>query len=141
MVLIAMYAFSCSYLTQRLKIRDCKFSLVKVDIQKFGLTALTLRLDIKITNPNTIEVKIDKMDLDLYIEDKKTIAVTISSVAVESGQAKIVPAALQIPYSAIGMTIIDNLKGKTKINYKLMGTVTIHTPLGEVLVPATVSEN
>src|SRR5208337_3299594 len=93
-LITAIVIFSCSYLNQRLNIKTCKFSLIKVDVQKFGFTGLTLGLHVMITNPNTIEVKIDKMDFDLYIEDKKTVTVTFGQAAIEPNKAKTVVAAL-----------------------------------------------
>jgi LEA14-like dessication related protein len=141
LIITAIIIFSCTYLNQRLYIKTCKFSLVKVDVRKFGLTGLTLGLHVMITNPNAIEVRIDKMDFDLYIEDKKTVMVTFGQAAIEPNKAKTVVAALVIPYRMLGMSLVGNLKTMGKINYKLAGEVGINTPLGAVSVPVIVSEN
>jgi LEA14-like dessication related protein len=140
-VIYSLIVCSCSYLNQRLYVKNCTFSLTQVDIQKFGLTGVTLGLYLTITNPNTIEVRIDKMDVDLYIENKKTIRVAFNPAAIEPKKSKKVRAALVIPYSAVGMTIIDDLKNKGKISYRLAGNITMNTPLGAVSFPVTISEN
>jgi hypothetical protein len=140
-IIYALTVHSCSYLNQRLYVKNCTFSLTQVDIRKFGLTDVTLGLYMTITNPNTIEVKIDKMDVDLYIENKKTIRVTFNPAAIEPKKSKKVIASLVIPYNAVGITLIDDLKNKGKINYRLVGDVTMNTPVGAVSFPVTISEN
>ena len=140
-IIFAITIYSCSYLEQRLSVKNCIFSLSRVDIQKFGLNGLTLGLYLTITNPNTIEVKIDKMDVDLYIENKKTVRVAFSPASIEPKKSKNVSAALVIPYEAIGMTIVGDMKNRGKINYRLAGDVTMNTPLGALSFPVTISEN
>ncbi len=88
-----------------------------------------------------MEVKIDKMDFDLYIEDKKTVTVTFGQAAIEPHKAKTVVASLVIPYHMLGISLVGDLKTTEKINYKLAGVVTINTPMGAVSIPVTVSEN
>ena len=131
----------CTSLQERLAIRKCKFALVQVEVQKFTFSDITLGLHIAITNPNTIDVKIDKMDFALYIENKKTINGSLNPVVIPSKNIKTVVASLVVPFSIIGMTIIEDVQNRSKIIYQLVGTVYINTRSGVLSFPVTISSN
>jgi len=132
---------ACTSLQQRLSLKNCKFALTQVDIRGFTFSDMTLGLLITVTNPNALDVKIDKMNLDLYIEDQKTVKVTFDPVTIQSHKTKTVTAALVIPYYMIGMPVIQGIKNKAEINYKLAGTVTLDTFLGAISFPVTILKN
>ena len=94
-----------------------------------------------ITNPNKIDVVIDKMVLDLYIKDTKTVNVTFNEVTIAPKNTKTVNADLAIPYSIIGISMIDEMKNKGEIQYRLAGIAYMNTRLGVVKYPVTISRN
>jgi LEA14-like dessication related protein len=140
-IIIMLQSAGCTFLEQRLAVKNCKFELSRVEIRKFSLTGLTLGLYIAITNPNSIEVNIDKMDLDFYIEDTKTIKGLFEPVSIQPKKTMTVSAAVFIPYSIVGMSLVNDMKSKGKINYKLVGTVFIDTQVGVMSFPVTIMQN
>jgi LEA14-like dessication related protein len=132
---------SCTYIKQRISANECKFTIVSIDIRSFSLTGITLGLSVNITNPNKIDVVIDKMVLDLYIKDTKTVNVTFNEVTIAPKNTKTVSADLVIPYSIIGMSMIDEMKNKGEIQYRLAGMAYMNTRLGVVKYPVTISRN
>ena len=132
---------ACTYIEQRLSANKCKFTIASVDIRSFSLTGLTLVLRMDIINPNKIDVVIDKMDLDLYIKNTKTVNVIFNEVTIPSKKTKTVNADVAIPYSIIGMSMIDEIKNNREIEYRLAGIAYMNTRLGVVKYPVTISMN
>jgi LEA14-like dessication related protein len=132
---------ACTYLDQRLSAYKCKFTIVNIDIRGFSLTGMTLGLSVDIFNPNKIDVVIDKMILDLYIKDTKTVNVTFNEVTIPTKKNKTVNADIAIPYSIIGMSMIDEIKKNREIQYRLAGIAYMNTRLGVVKYPVTISMN
>lgn len=132
---------ACATIDQRLSVNKCKFTIVSIEIRSFSLTGMTLGLSVDIANPNKIDVVIDKMVLDLYIKNIKTVNVTFNEVTIPSKKTKTVNADLGIPYSIIGMSMIDEIKNKREIPYRLAGIAYMSTRLGVVKYPVTLSMN
>jgi LEA14-like dessication related protein len=132
---------ACTYLNQRLSANKCKFTIVNIDIRSFSLTGMTLGLSVDIFNPNKIDVVIDKMILDLYIKDTKTVNVTFNEVSIPTKKRKTVNADIAIPYSIIGMSMVDEIKNNREIQYRLAGIAYMNTRLGVVKYPVTISMN
>ena len=141
LILLISRSLACSYLDQRLSANKCKFNIISIDIRDFSLTGMTIGLSVDITNPNKIDVVIDKMVLDLYIEDIKTVNVTFNEVTIPPKKTKTVNADLAIPYSIMGMSLIDEIKNKGRIQYRLSGIAYMNTRLGVVTYPVTISKN
>jgi len=141
LVLLLSWLLACSYINQRLSANKCKFTIVSIDIRSFSLTGMTIGLSVDISNLNKIDAVIDKMVLDLYIEDIRTVTVTFNEVTIPPKKTKIVNADVAIPYSIIGMSVIDEIKNKEKIQYRLAGIAYMNTRLGVVKYPVTISKN
>jgi LEA14-like dessication related protein len=132
---------ACTSIDQRISANKCKFSISRIEIRSFSLTGMTLGLYIDITNPNKIDVIIDKMVLDLYIKNIKTVNVTFNEVTIPTTKTKTVIADVAIPYSIIGMSMIDELKNNREIPYRLTGIAYMNTRLGVVTYPVSLSMN
>jgi LEA14-like dessication related protein len=102
---------------------------------------MTIGLSVNITNPNKIDAVIDKMVLDLYIEDVKTVNVMFNEVTIPPKKTKTVNADVAIPYSIMGISVIDEMKNKEKIQYRLAGIAYMNTRLGVVKYPVTISKD
>ena len=60
---------ACSAIQSRLAIRNCKFDLRNVAVKRLDLTGATLGVLLGITNPNTVEAILDRLEFDLYLDD------------------------------------------------------------------------
>ena len=102
---------------------------------------MTISLTITISNPNDKDVVMDRMDLDFYIDNKKTVNVQFDEVIIPKGQAKRVDAAVSIPYSTLGMSLSGAMTKKGIIHYRLSGYIYIKTRTGYMRFPVTVFKN
>jgi LEA14-like dessication related protein len=105
------------------------------------LSDMTLELHIAVTNPNPIDASIDSMDMDLYIEDQKTVKVTLKPVTIQSHKTRTVDASLIIPYVTLGMPLIHGIEEGRDIKYRLSGTVSMDTAIGAISFPVTILHN
>jgi LEA14-like dessication related protein len=141
LILAFLSVSSCTSLQQRLSLKKCTFALTRVDIGGFTLSDLTLELYIAVTNHNPIDVSIDRMDLDFYIEDQKTLKVTLKPVMIQTHKTRTVDASLIIPYETLGMPLIHGIKEGRDIKYRLSGTVSMDTAIGAISFPVTILQN
>jgi LEA14-like dessication related protein len=123
---------------QRLAIQNCKFRLDNVRAHGFSLTDMEVELDIGVTNPNPISVIIDKLDLLLFINNRETLSANFGGRTINTNENIILTTSLRIPYLKVGMAIIDIIKRKEKVNYKLEGGVYINSAYGSFRFPVTI---
>lgn len=139
-VMTTVSIVSCTYMKQRLALKKCNFTIVSIEIQKFSLSGMTIGLCLGITNPNPIDVVIDKMDLDLYIENIKTIHVIFDAETIPSKHYKTTKAEVDVPFKTIGISGIA-MKNGEKLRYKLSGMVYMNTSAGIIKFPVTISKS
>ncbi|OHD65448.1 MAG: hypothetical protein A2176_12985 [Spirochaetes bacterium RBG_13_51_14] len=141
LMIVIISMASCTSLKQRLSIKKCTFKLADVNIGTVSLSDMTMGLRVAIVNPNDIEVIMDRMDLDLYIGDVKTVNIVFNGVTIPPRQTKTVNAMLTIPYKIMGMSAAGIAGRSGDIQYRLSGTVSMSTLLGVVRFPVTISKN
>ncbi|MBN2160195.1 MAG: LEA type 2 family protein [Spirochaetes bacterium] len=140
-IAIGIAFVSCSAIEQRRAAQHCRFEIADIEVAKFSLSDMSLSLQLKVANPGTKVAVIDKMDLYLYIEDRKTVNVIFSGVSVPPGATKTMNALLSVPYSAMGMSLANIAKSNGAIRYRLAGTAYMNTTMGVVKLPVTITKN
>lgn len=123
---------------QRLAVQNCKFKLANVRAHSFSFSDMVVDLDVAVTNPNPISVIIDKLDLLLFINDRETLTANFGGSTINTQQSITLTTSLRIPYLKVGMAIIDIIKRKEKVNYKLEGGVYINSAYGSFRFPVTI---
>lgn len=123
---------------QRLAIQNCKFRLENVRAHSFSLTDMSIDLDIGVTNPNPISVIIDKLDLMLFINDRETLNANFGGRTINTNESITLNTSLRLPYLQVGMAIVDIIKRKEKVNYKLEGGVHLNSAYGTFRFPVTI---
>lgn len=133
---VLMFLFACSSsIESRKAIKNCDFTIHTVQVEKLGLTSFTLRLNVDIYNPNTIDVILDKIEVDVWINDRYVgKGVNRAKRTIEPGQSKNVPLHLSIKYTGAYETIQD-IKVGEKLNYKFKGKVYFNTVICNVSFP------
>ena len=109
--------------------------VVDLQIQEVKAFETVLKMDLRVINPNDMEVKIKGMDCDLEINGKPfATGVSDQETTIPAFGTTIVPV---IVYSSVFDVIrgVVGLQGKDKIEYKLKGHLHLE---GDVLVPSSV---
>lgn len=137
---MAVVIGSCASIDQRRAAQRCRFEIARVDVADFSLSYLNLSLLVNVTNPGKRDAVIDRMDLDLYIENKKTVNVIFDGITVPSGETRSMNAIMAIPFSIMGMQLADATRNNGGIHYRLAGIAYMKTAVGVVRFPVTITK-
>lgn len=125
----------CSFLQERLAVKNCKFSFVSarpmLSVTDMLQRRLRVKLRIRIKNPNKGKATIDNLDLMLYLEGRKTVTASFPGVSIPAGGIRTVSSTVTVPFSAAGNAVVATVKKKGQIRYRLAGKVYVKTPLGK----------
>lgn len=98
---------------KRMAVKNCKFALKDVSIEKIGLRGLDLAFDVDINNPNKIEVVIDKFDVELWLKDNFVGKGSNSDkISIAAGKNKLVSLKTHIEIGGSIKAIISTIKDK-----------------------------
>jgi LEA14-like dessication related protein len=140
----ACLAAGCALLQQieqRVAIKNCTFKLTNAQARNFTLTDMSVDLNIAVQNPNTVTVTIDKLDLILLVNDRQTVKAFFSGQSIDPQQTKALTTTVVIPYTTVGMAIIDMLRKNEPVRYRLDGEIYLNTPIGMINFPVTIYES
>lgn len=133
-VLIASTACS-GFVDRRKELKNCDFAIKNVRIENLGLTSLTLKLTVDIYNPNRIDVILDKLDVDIWINDNYVgKSVNEQKREIKIGTSENVELVFHIDYAGAYKTYKDIKKGE-KPHYRFKGTVYFSTIFGDIGFP------
>lgn len=128
------------FILRRTQLQNCEFRLAGTSIKEIALTYLRLAINIDVTNPNRIDVVLDRMRFDLYVNDEH-VANGVSNLKTRipsGGSVKISPV-VTLDYAQVGTAIISTIKN-LGAKYKIVGTVYFDTPFGTMSFPVTIVE-
>ncbi len=135
--LFVLVLSSCA-LVQRIALKNCEFRLAGTAIKEIALTYLKLGIIIDVTNPNPIDVVLDRMRFDLYINETKVANATSNlKTTIPSGASVKVTPIVTLDYAQVGAVIVSAIKNLSA-KYKVIGTVYFDTPLGTFSFPVTI---
>ncbi|MCK4231749.1 LEA type 2 family protein, partial [candidate division WOR-3 bacterium] len=99
------------FILRRTQLQNCEFRLAGTSIKEIALTYLRLAINIDVTNPNRIDVVLDRMRFDLYVNDEH-VANGVSNLKTRipsGGSVKISPV-VTLDYAQVGTAIISTIK-------------------------------
>ncbi|MEW6025833.1 MAG: LEA type 2 family protein [Planctomycetota bacterium] len=134
--LVLVFLTACSSaIEKRQAIKNCDFTISTIRLESLGLTSLTLRLDVDVYNPNEINLIIDKLEVDIWINDRY-VGRSINRLqrTINPGESKNVPLHLHLKYAGAYKTFKDYQDGK-KLTYKFKGKIYFNTVICNVEFP------
>lgn len=128
------------FIWHRVALKNCEYRLAGTKIKELALTYLRLEVIIDVTNPNSIEVVVDRIKFDLYVNDEK-IANASQNVKtrIPSGESVKIRPLVTLDYSKVQLALISAIK-KFSATYKVVGTVYFDTAVGSFSFPVTIVE-
>jgi len=134
-LILMLFSLNCSEFMKRMAVKELQFSLIRVGLIDYNLTDMTLKVDIRATNPNDIDAVIDKLDYTFFINDKSAASgTTAKRVKVTAGNKKTFATELTVNYIGLGTALFEAVKEK-RADYKLEGKVYIETSVGSITFP------
>lgn len=139
LLIVFLTLLSCAII-QRVAIKNCEFRLAGSVIKEIALTYLRLGIIIDVTNPNSVDVILDRMRFDLYVNDKKVANATSNlKTTIPSGASVKITPIVTLDYGQVGTALISAIKNMSA-NYTLIGTVYFDTPVGTLSFPVTIAK-
>ena len=77
-------------------------------------------------------------DLLLFINDRETLAANLGGSTIQTNESSTLTTTLRIPYIKVGMAIINIIRRKEKVRYKLDGNVHLNSAYGTFTFPVTI---
>lgn len=137
-LLVAM--LPACFILRRTQLQKCEFRFVSTAIKEITLSYLRLAVNIDVTNPNAIDVVLDRMRFDLYVNDQHVANGTSNlKLRIPSGESARISPVITLDYAQVGAAIITTIKN-LGARYKIVGTVYFDTPWGTASFPVTIVE-
>jgi LEA14-like dessication related protein len=126
---------ACTFVQQRTMIKQCEVSLRKIWITDISLTDITVRVKLRIKNNTDIDVIVDDIDAQLFLDETESGNVTFKRMSIKAHQAEIIPVFVRFTYKQLKNSIKDLIKKRGKIKYRFVGIANIQSPFGEMQYP------
>ncbi len=136
---ISILMLSCTFLKERLAVKECTFKMKQVRPYDFTLTDLKLDVTIDISNPNKVDAVLDKLDYTLFVAGENVISGTTNQrIKVLAGKSKDFLTTIGINYQSVSSAIIKAIK-EGNPSYQIKGRAYIDTPIGSINYPITIT--
>lgn len=136
-LIIFVLLLNC-FIVQRVAVKNCQFSLESVDLVQATLADFTLCLKIGVKNPNTIDVVIDRLSYNFFVNEHSVFTgSTGEGSKIPASGSKTLTTPVKLNYLDIGSALVSAIKER-KAHYKLTGTVYFDTVLGTFSYPVTI---
>ena len=126
---------------ERRAIKKCRFRITTIEMLSVSLSSVTMGLELEIVNPQDIRAVLDRLECILYLNGTAAAGVGFDPVTVPPKGRRTVKAEVQIPFSSLGMRVLDSMKTGGKVRYRLSGYAFVKTAMGVAKVPVTVLRN
>jgi len=135
LILVGVGFYFINEIRQREALRNIEVSVYDIVIESIGFTSATLKIKLKMFNPNSITATLDRADYNLYGNDIYVGSGVIPTrVDIPAHSSTVVTTTFDLSYSGAAKVILDALS-IGKITWKIKGTAYFDTPFGSISVP------
>lgn len=136
----------CSALQRALNIENPRYTLrdirphVSIAIP-LSASSIDLDFNLEVDNPNSVGLRLDQLDFDLYINDSRVLdTVSSQNLRIPANGVGMVPLRTRIGYQnvrSLWTELVDVIRGQ-RARYELRGNAYYETPVGRLKFPVTV---
>ncbi len=118
------FLLSQCQIAQRLAIANCKYKFLNVYPVRVGLTSMDLKLSIQVDNPNPIDVVLDRLGFDLFVNGSMVSSGEIAQpITIPAGGRTVLEPTVKISYIRAGISIVKAIK-RNQADYEIRGRAT-----------------
>jgi LEA14-like dessication related protein len=134
-ILAGLGFYFINEIQQREALRNVEVSVYDVAVESIGFTSATLKIKLKMFNPNSITATLDRADYNLYGNDILVGSGVIPTrVDIPAHSSTIITTTFDLSYSGAAKVIWSALP-TGKVTWKIKGTAYFDTPVGSITVP------
>jgi LEA14-like dessication related protein len=138
-IILLIVVTSCSFIKERIAIKECKFTLTDVKPYDFSFSDMKIDFTIKGQNPNKVDAKLDKFTYDFFINNKELFTGTTGKgVSIPSGKSTDFTTTISLDYNKVGDALVSAIK-LGNVTYTIKATAYINTLIGEISYPVEIS--
>lgn len=136
-LVLVTFLSGCSVLQEKIKVEKPTASVTSVSIERLSSEAVTLRLDVKLSNSNSFDLKTAGVDLSLLINNNKLASIVqpdanLSLPAKGNNKTQLY---VTLTYAEV-IDSVGSLAGKSEIDYGIEGKIAINLPvIGDYNIP------
>lgn len=136
-----LLAISCTAISERLAVRECKFALLSVTPHTFTFSNFQVDFDIKVDNPNSVDAVLDKLVYTFYANNTDVFSGTTGkALNVKAGGSEQFTTTITLEYSKIGQALAEAMK-LASAAYRIDARAYISTLLGDISYPVEIALN
>jgi len=130
----------CGFLARRAALKNCQYNLESVKLSEATLTDMTLALGVLTKNTNEVEVEVDRMNYEFFINGKKAFEGAMGQgVKIAPGRTETVNTTINLNYIELGSALAQAVKDE-QANYDVRGTAYLSSSLGTFAFPFFISK-
>ncbi len=123
-LLVLVFLLPQCQVAQRLALLNCKYRFLNVAPSRIGWTSLDLKVSIQVDNPNPMDVVLDRLGFDFFVNGSKVGSGDLrEGKTIPAGGSIILEPVLKISYLRAGISVIKAIKNN-QANYELRGRAT-----------------
>lgn len=132
---------NCAYFNQIKTMKNLEYEVESFKYNSFDLTGINLDLNLKVFNPNNVDIKFERVVYKILI-DTKNIGEGSSdkSFLLKKNSSGVYSTNLKIKYSIMSTDIIDKIKNGNLIVY-VEGEIKVKTKYGKNVFPFKVKKD
>jgi LEA14-like dessication related protein len=138
--MVILLLSGCGFLARRAALKNCQYSLKTVELAEATLSDMTLAVGISTKNANDVEVEVDRMNYEFFINGKKAFEGSMGQgVRIGPGKTETVTTNVSLNYIELGSALAQAVKDE-QANYDVRGTAYLSSSLGTFAFPFFVSK-
>lgn len=143
---LAFFLSACSAVQSALNIENPRYTIrdirPRVDIAlPLSASSIDIDFNLEVDNPNSVGLRLDQLDLDLYINDNRVFdSVSSQDLRIPANGVGLVDLRTRIGYQnvrTLWTQLVDIVRGQ-RARYELRGNAYYETPVGRLKFPVTV---
>ncbi len=136
--ILLFLSYACAPVSSRLLLKNCRFYLADVALERDGMTSLDLRVAIEISNPNPVQVILDRLAFDFFVNENHVFKGSIAEkTVVPPGESRTINTVVRVSLLKVGFALYNAIK-KEQANYRLKGRAFFDTKHGTISIPVEI---
>ncbi|MEO0237470.1 MAG: LEA type 2 family protein, partial [candidate division WOR-3 bacterium] len=132
---------NCSYINQVKTLKSLEYEVESFEYKSFDLTGVNFDLNLKVFNPNKVDINFERVVYKIYI-DTKNVGEGISekTFLLKKNSSGVYSTNLKIKYSILSTDIIEKIK-EGKLVVDVEGEIQVKTKYGKNIFPFKVKKD
>ncbi len=138
--MVVLVLAGCGVLARRAALKNCEYSLQSVELSEVTMSDMTLAVGVATRNSNDIEVIVDRMNYEFFINGKRAFEGSMGQgMKIAPGKTEVINSVMNLNYVELGAALAQAVKDD-QANYDLRGTAYLSSSLGTFAYPFFVSK-